>query len=38
MTTEACNRESFILCFHSETARINLFLGYFAHIVGRDRD
>ena len=24
--------------FQSETARTNLFLGYFAHIVRRERD
>ena len=37
-TTLACNRESFILYFNSETARTNSFLGYFAHIVGREGD
>ena len=26
------------LNFNSETARTNLFLGYFTHIVGRERD
>ena len=31
-------RESFILYFHSETVRTSLLLGYFAHIVGRERD
>ena len=34
----ACNRETFILYFQSETARTNLFLGYFAHIVRREQD
>ena len=34
----ACNREWFILYFQSETARTNLFLGYFAHIAWREQD
>ena len=37
-TTRACHKESFILYFYSEIARINLFLGYFVHIVPRERD
>lgn len=32
------NTESFILSFQSETPRTDLFLGYFAHIEGRERD
>ena len=38
MSFEAGNRESFILDFQSETARTDLFLGYFVHSVRRERD
>ena len=37
-TTQAHKCESLILYFYSETTRTNLFLGYFVHIVRRERD
>ena len=37
-TTRVHKCESIILYFHSETASINLILGYFAHILRRERD
>ena len=37
-TTQAHKCECIIFYFYSETTRTNLFLGYFAHIVRRERD